>query len=61
MQVYTIESQLKGKIDNSLLKEIVSITKICDAGRFGPEADTQLPTLKEQALHLLKKVDKVLT
>jgi hypothetical protein len=57
----TIESQLKGKIDNSLLKEIVSITKICDAGRFGPEADTQLPTLKEQALHLLKKVDKVLS
>ena len=57
----TIESQLKGKINNSLLKEIVSITKICDAGRFGPEADTQLPTLKEQALHLLKKVDKVLS
>ena len=56
----TIESELKGKIDNSILKEIVSITKICDAGRFGPEADTQLATLKDQAIHLLKKVDKAL-
>ena len=57
----TIDSELKGKIDNSLLKEIVSIAKICDAGRFGPEADTQLATLKDQAIHLLKKVDKALS
>ena len=56
-----IESKLKGKIKNSLLKEIISIAKICDAGRFGPQADTKLSTLKDQAIHLLKKVDKVLS
>ena len=56
-----IESEIKGKISNSLLNEIVSLAKICDAGRFGPEADTQLSTLKDQAIHLLKKVDKDLS
>ncbi len=57
----TIEYNLRGRISDSLLKEVVSLTKICDAGRFGPEADTQLSILQDQAILLLTKVDKDLS
>ena len=56
-----IESMLEGKITISLLEEVVSLAKICDAGRFGPEANTQIKTLQNQAIHILKKIDKVLS
>jgi hypothetical protein len=55
-----IESVLIDKISHSLLEEIVSLAKICDAGRFGPEAHTQVETLQVQASNLLKKIDRVL-
>jgi len=55
-----IESVLNNKISASLLEEVVSLAKICDAGRFGPEADAQVETLQMQANNILKKIDKVL-
>ena len=55
-----IESVLNNKISASLLEEVVSLAKICDAGRFGPEADAQVETLQIQANNILKKIDKVL-
>ena len=36
------------------------IAKICDAGRFGPDADKSEDTLQKQAGELLKKIDREL-
>ena len=54
----SIHSSLKNKVSDSLLSEVIEITKICDAGRFGPKADNSLKTLQSDVSKILKKVDK---
>ena len=53
----TLESALMNKVSNPLILEAVAITKICDAGRFGPEASEAKDTLQMQAGELLKQID----
>ena len=55
-----IEIELSGKISPDIIAETVSIAKICDAGRFGPDADKSEDTLQKQAGELLKKIDREL-
>ena len=38
----------------------MSIAKICDAGRFGPDANQSEDTLQTQAGELLKNIDREL-
>ena len=45
-------------IHKSLLLEAVSLAKICDAGRYGPEAGNAAETLQTKVGELLKKIDK---
>ena len=55
-----IEMELSGKISPVLIIETVSIAKLCDAGRFGPDAAESEDTLQSQAAELLKKIDREL-
>lgn len=57
----TIEMELFGKISQDLIDETVSIAKLCDAGRFGPEASQAVDTLQSQGSELLKKIDRELS
>ena len=43
-----------------MLLEAVALAKICDAGRYGPEAGKAEETLQTEAGELLKKIDKEL-
>ena len=52
-----LESALMNKISNPLVLQAVTIAKICDAGRFGPEASEAKDTLQAQAGELLKQID----
>ena len=52
-----LETALMNKISNPLILETVAIAKICDAGRFGPEASEAKDTLQMQAGELLKQID----
>jgi hypothetical protein len=52
-----LESALMNKVSNPLVLEAVAIAKICDAGRFGPEASEAKDTLQMQAGELLKQID----
>ena len=52
-----LESALMNKISNPLVLQAVAIAKICDAGRFGPEASEAKDTLQAQAGELLKQID----
>ena len=55
-----IEMELSGKISPDIIAETVAIAKICDAGRFGPDADESEDTIQTQAGELLKKIDREL-
>ena len=55
-----LELALKDKVHKSLLLEAVSLAKICDAGRYGPEAGKAEETLQTEVGELLKKIDKEL-
>ena len=55
---FILELALKDKVHKSLLLEAVSLAKICDAGRYGPEAGKAEETLQKEVCELLKKIDK---
>ncbi len=55
---FILELALKDKVHESLLLEAVSLAKICDAGRYGPEAGNAAETLQTKVGELLKKIDK---
>ncbi|MBT3478527.1 MAG: protein BatD [Candidatus Marinimicrobia bacterium] len=53
----SLEMNLSGKISTDLIAETVAISKLCDAGRFGPDAAESESTLQSQGAALLKKID----
>ena len=55
-----IESVLQDYISKSLLKEVLYLMKVCDAGRFGPDANIQISSLQQESIDILKKIDKAL-
>ena len=56
----TLEYQLKGKIDNDLILKIVGLVKLCDAGRYGPEAAEYKGSIQSDTSELLLKIDSLL-
>jgi len=56
-----LEMELTGKIPSDLINETVSISKLCDAGRFGPDAAKSEDILQSKAIELLKKIDRELS
>ena len=56
----SLEIKLAGKISTDLIAETVSIAKLCDAGRFGPDARKTEGTLQSRGADLLKKIDREL-
>ena len=56
----SIEIKLLGKASTDLIAETVSIAKLCDAGRFGPDAEKNEGTLQSRGSDLLKRIDREL-
>jgi hypothetical protein len=56
----SLEIKLAEKISTDLIAETVSIAKLCDAGRFGPDARKTEGTLQSRGADLLKKIDREL-
>lgn len=52
-----LESALLNKISNPLILKVVSIAKICDAGRFGPDASLAKDTIQKQAGDVLREIE----
>ncbi|MBC8345894.1 MAG: protein BatD [Candidatus Marinimicrobia bacterium] len=55
-----IELSLKGRVPSDLMTEIVKVTQLCDAGRFGPHASESEDTLQSQVENILTKIDEAL-
>jgi hypothetical protein len=47
-------------VSPELVAEVVAVTQLCDAGRFGPHAAQSQDTLQSQVGDLLKKIDEAL-
>ena len=56
----TLEDHLKGKIDNDLILKVITIVKLCDAGRYGPEAAEYEGSIQSDTSELLLKIDSLL-
>ena len=51
---------LEGLVSPEWIGEIVTVTQLCDAGRFGPHASESEDTLQSQVGDMLKKIDGAL-
>ena len=56
----TLEDQLKGKIDRDLIVKVVALVKLCDAGRYGPEAAEYKGSIQSDTSELLLKIDRLI-
>ena len=56
----TLEDQLKGKIDSNLILKVVALVKLCDAGRYGPEAAEYEGSIQSDTSELLLKIDRLI-
>ena len=56
----TLEDQLKGKIDSDLILRVVVLVKLCDAGRYGPEAAEYEGSIQSDTSELLLKIDRLI-
>lgn len=55
-----LEMALEGRVSPELMAEIVTVTQLCDAGRFGPHASESEDALQSQVGDILKKIDEAL-
>jgi hypothetical protein len=55
-----LEMALEGRVSPELIGEIVAVTQLCDAGRFGPHASESEDALQSQVGDILKKIDEAL-
>ena len=53
----SVDQALIGIIEAKALANLVDLLKLCDAGRYGPEAADAEETLIEEAKNILRKVD----
>jgi len=53
----SLKTELDRKISQELFDELISIIKICDAGRFGPEGATAEISIKNRAREIIIKID----
>ena len=51
---------LEGRVSPESIGEIVTVTQLCDAGRFGPHASESEDSLQSQVGDILKKIDEAL-
>ena len=54
-----VKRLLKNYVDDIKLKELISILKICDAGRYSPTYKEELDTIIPKTKNILKSIDKV--
>lgn len=55
-----LEMALEGLVSPESIGEIVTVTQLCDAGRFGPHASESEDALQSQVRDILKKIDEAL-
>ena len=55
-----LEIALEGLVSPESIEEIVTVTQLCDAGRFGPHASESEDALQSQVGDILKKIDEAL-
>ena len=56
----TLEDQLRGRIDSDLISKVVDLVKLCDAGRYGPEAGVYEGSIQSDASELLIRIDRLI-
>ena len=53
----SVKQALKGIIETDHLDSLINILKLCDAGRFGPDASEVQYTLLDDAKNILYRLD----
>ena len=53
----SVQQALKGIIETDHLEELIKILKLCDAGRFGPDASEVQDRLLDDAKNILYRLD----
>ena len=53
----SVNQALIGIVEAKALAKLVDLLKLCDAGRYGPEAEGIEETLIEDAKNILHKID----
>ena len=57
MDPLSVNQALIGIVEAKALAKLVDLLKLCDAGRYGPEAEGIEETLIEDAKNILHKID----
>ncbi len=54
-----VKRLLRKYVDDVTLGELISILKICDAGKYSPTYKEEMDTIIPKTKNILKKIDKI--